>query len=138
MLTPAELEMNVLEFRQRAFQYERTTSAAGAECAVFVRTETESESRFRPKLVRLIVVVPIAWVVHDEPSDTLRLAQDGTTPTPALAEPVVEVSAEPTEFAEQGIRWKRAEAPGGALVYAPLEHAERILSAAGLAALVSA
>lgn len=137
MLSVADLEVNVLEFRQRSFQFERTVDLADTSWAVFSRTETESESRFRPQLVRLAVVVPRPWVVYDEPSDTLRVARDGGPPTPALVEPVVEVSAEPAEFSEQGLRWKRASAPDGTLVYAPAELAGPLLSSEGLAAVTA-
>jgi hypothetical protein len=135
VLSVADLEANVFEFRQRAFQYARLASIGGAEYAVFVRTETESESRFRPKLVHLLVAVPHPWVVVDPASDTLRVAKDGRTPTPALTEPVVEVGAEPTEFSEQGVAWRRAAAPSGALVYVPADVAAGLLTPAGLAAL---
>ena len=135
MLSAADLATNVLEFRQRAFQFDRLASVDGVEYAVFLRTETESESRFRPRLVHLVVAVPHAWVVVDPSDDSLRIARDGTTVPPQLTEPVVEVGAEPTEFSEQGVRWRRAAAPGGALVYAPAERAEALHASAGFAAL---
>ncbi len=138
MLTVADLEINVFEFRQRAFSFARVVPVGGEEYAVFTRTETESESRFRPALVHLSVVVPLAWVVHDEASDTLRIGRDGAPPAPALTEPVLEVGAEPTEFGEQGVRWKRAQAPTGTLVYVPAERAEALLAPGTLATLAGA
>ena len=105
----------------------------GVEHAVFARTETESESQFRPRLVHLRVVVPRAWVVYDEPNDVLLLAQDGATLPPRVSEAVTEVRADRTEFKEQGIDWRRAEGPGGLLVYAPAGMADRLLSSEGLA-----
>jgi hypothetical protein len=133
MLDLSDLEINVLEFRQRSFQYERTVDVGGIEHAVFARTETESESQFRPRLVHLRVVVPRAWVVYDEPNDVLLLARDGTTLPTRVSEAVTEVRADRTEFKEQGIDWRRAEGPGGLLVYAPAELADGLLSPEGLA-----
>jgi hypothetical protein len=135
VLTPGELEVNVLEFRQRSFQFERSGTVAGREVAVFYRTETETESQFRPKLVHLRVLVPIEWVLYDEPNDVLLIARDGTTPPVRLAEPVVEVGAERTEFQEQGIAWKRVAGPSGSLVYAPTELADTLLTSEGFSAM---
>ena len=135
MLTAADLEINVLEFRQRSFQFERLADLEGTDFAVFSRTETESESQFRPRLVHLKLVVPQSWIVFDEPNDLLALAKDGVTVPPRLTEPVVEVGAERTEFREQGIDWRRGAGPGGILVYVPLEHAGPVLTDAGFAAL---
>jgi len=135
VLELADLEINVLEFRQRAFSFERVASVAGEEYAVFGRTETESESQFRPRLVHLKLAIPRAWIVHDEPNDALRVAHDGQTLPVRLTEPVVEVLAEPPSFQEQGIEWRRAPSPAGALVYAPSDRAERLLRPAGLSAL---
>jgi hypothetical protein len=135
VLTASDLEINVLEFRQRSFQFERLASLEGMDYAVFSRTETESESQFRPKLVHLKLIVPQAWVVYDEPNDLLAVAKDGKTVPVRLTEPVVEVRAERTEFREQGVEWKRADGPSGALVYVPAELAGRVLNPEGLAAL---
>ena len=129
MLTPGDLEVNVLEFRQRSFQFERAATVAGREVAVFSRTETETESKFRPQLVHLRVLVPLEWVLFDEPNDLLLIARDGTTPPVRLTEPVVEVGAERTEFQEQGIPWKRVGGPSGSLVYAPVELSDTLLTA---------
>jgi len=135
VLTDADLEVNVLEFRQRSFQFERRVEIEGTEYAVFSRTETESESRFRPRLVRLALVVPAAWVVLDEPNDVLALAKDGATVPSRTTEAVVEVGAERTEFEEQAIGWKRATSGSGTLVYAPLELAPSLLRAPAYRAL---
>ena len=135
MLTAADLEINVLEFRQRAFQFERLADFEGTDFAVFSRTETESESQFRPRLVHLKLVVPQAWVVYDEPNDLLSLAKDGASVPPRLTEPVVEVGAERPEFKEQGIDWRRAAGPSGAWVYAPAELADLVLTPEGFASL---
>jgi hypothetical protein len=135
VLEPSDLEVNVLEFRQRSFQFERLAEVAGHSIALFLRTETESESQFRPKLVHLRLLVPQAWVVLDEPNDVLLIARDGATLPVRLAEPVVEVGAERTEFQEQGLPWKRVAGPSGSLVYAPAELADRLLTPESFAAL---
>ncbi len=135
MLDVADLEVNVLEFKQRSFSFERLVELAGERWAVFGRTETESESQFRPRLVHLKVAVPLAWVVHDIENDLLAVARDGSTLPVRLTEPVVEVGAERTEFSEQGIEWRRGTGPKGVLVYAPAELADGLLSPTGYAAL---
>ncbi|HXQ48375.1 MAG TPA: hypothetical protein VN842_01155 [Thermoplasmata archaeon] len=135
MLTASDLEINVLEFRQRSFQFDRLATLDGEEYAVFSRTETESESQFRPRLLHLHLVVPLAWVVLDEANDSLRVAQDGANAPPHLIETVVEVGAEPPQFREQGIEWSRISGPGGAHFYAPAERAARLFSPEGHAAL---
>jgi hypothetical protein len=135
VLTAADLEINVLEFRQRAFQFERLADFQGTDFAVFSRTETESESQFRPRLVHLKLVVPQAWLVYDETNDQLAVARDGTTVPVRLTEPVVEVGAERPEFREQGVDWRRAVGPAGALVYAPAEVADLVLTPEGFAGL---
>ena len=135
MLTEADLEINVLEFRQRAFQFERLVDYEGTDFAVFSRTETESESQFRPRLVHLKLIVPQAWVVYDEANDLLAVAKDGRTLPVRLTEPVVEVGAERPEFQEMGIAWKRAVGPSRSLVYAPAAVADVVLTPDGFAAL---
>jgi hypothetical protein len=135
VLTASDLEINVLEFRQRSFQFDRLASLDGEEYAVFSRTETESESQFRPRLLHLHLVVPLAWVVLDETNDSLRIAKDGVTAPPHLIETVIEVGAEPPLFKEQGIEWSRTAGPAGAHFYGPAERATRLFSAEGHAAL---
>jgi hypothetical protein len=137
VLDESDLEINVLEFRQRTFQFDRLVELGGPEYAVFSRTETESESQFRPRLVHLRLIVPRAWIVYDEPEDVLRVARDGTTIPAHPAEAVIEIRAESSEFSEQGIDWRRAEGPGGVLAYAPEELADELLSADGLAKMLS-
>lgn len=133
MLDETDLEMNVLEFRQRTFQFERLLELGGREYAVFSRTETESESQFRPRLVHLRVVVPRGWVVYDEANDLLLVARDGSTLPAHPAEEVTEIRAESPEFAEQGIDWRRVAGPGGVLVYAPEDLQEELLTSVALA-----
>jgi hypothetical protein len=136
VLTAADLEVNVLEFRQRSFQFARLVETRSGSQAVFERTETENERQLRPRLLHLTLVVPLGWVVLDEPSDLLRVARDGrAAPPPAIA-PVVEVAAEPEEFDEGGARWRRVPgAAPGSFLYAPQELAPDLLGGEGRRAL---
>lgn len=135
MLTASDLEVNVLDFRQRSFQFERLADVGGTAFAVFARTETESESKFRPRLVHLKLAVPLAWIRQDATTENLVVSRDGLGLPMVPPEGVVEVGAERPDFVEQGVEWRRADGPGGALVYAPREFAEAVLSPRGYAAL---
>jgi hypothetical protein len=135
VLTGADLEINVLEFRQRSFSYDRTEAIGGEDYAIFSRTETESESQFRPRLVHLHLAVPLGWVVLDEPNDCLRVARDGGAPPPRLIETVMEVGVEPPQFTEQGVEWVRTAAGPDSLWYTPRERSSILLSAEGRTAL---
>jgi hypothetical protein len=136
VLDQSDLEVNVLEFRQRSFQFERLVEHEGGEYAVFSRTETESESQFRPRLVHMRLVVPRAWIVYDEPNEVLLLARDGKTVPMRMVESVTEVGADPSEFTEQGIDWRRVPGPSGLLVYAPEELEKELLTPTAMARLV--
>jgi hypothetical protein len=135
VLTPGDLEVNVLEFRQRSFQFQRVATIADREIALFSRTETETETQFRPKLIHLELLVPQEWVVLDEPNDVLLIARDGVTPPVRLSEQVVEVGADRTEFQEHGIPWTRVGGPSGSFVYAPSELAAELLTPTAYTAL---
>ena len=136
MLDQSDLEVNVLEFRQRSFAFDRLVEQGDREFAVFSRTETESESQFRPRLLHLRLVVPREWVVYDEPNDVLLLSRDGKTVPIRLVEAITEVGADPSEFHEQGIDWRRVTGPNDLLVYAPEELEKELLDPAALARLV--
>jgi hypothetical protein len=135
VLDVADLEVNVLEFRQRSFSFARLATVGTEEYAVFTRTETESESQFRPRLVHLNLAVPVAWVVLDAPNDCLRISRDGTTAPPRLIETVLEVGAEPPQFKEQGIEWTRTALGTGLILYSPGDRSESLLTEPGRAAL---
>ena len=127
MIDEATLEMNVLSFLEKSFSYERTVELDGTPYAVFQRTEVESESKFRPKLVRLKLVVPRESVLGDLASDMLVLAPNGTSAGPRRTGPAVEVAADSTEFREQGIEFHRTVRGDGTVVYLPKSEAERLL-----------
>ena len=122
MLDEADLETNVLEFVLKSFQFDRLETVGAEEYAVFHRTETESESKFRPKLVKLVVAVPRAWVVHDLAADLLLIASDGAHPGRRGTGTAVEAAAEKSEFTEQGVEWSRLPRPTGGWVYVPKPH----------------
>ncbi|MGI0068594.1 MAG: hypothetical protein ACREB9_09375, partial [Thermoplasmata archaeon] len=72
MLEESELQINLLEFRQKSFQFDHIVLVGSEEYAVFARTETETESQLRPKLVHLRVYAPREWLVYDSILDLLR------------------------------------------------------------------
>ncbi|HZY70644.1 MAG TPA: hypothetical protein VFF67_06685 [Thermoplasmata archaeon] len=135
MATEAELETNVLEFNRKSFGFERTVSALGREFALFARTETESESKLRPKLLRLRVAIPAEWLIYDAVADLLVIAIDGSTPGRRAVGPASETAVEKSEFSEQGVDWKRMKAPDGSFLYTPAPLAAELTSPEGLRAL---
>lgn len=135
MLEPSDLEVNILEFRHKSFSYDRLATVNGVEFVVFTRTETESESRLRPPLIHLRVIVPRASIVLDVGADLLFLAPDGVRPGPREAGTAVESAAEGTEFQEQGFDFRRIALAADSFVYVPRDHLERALSPEGRGAL---
>lgn len=119
MLDGADLETNVFEFVHKSFQFDLFQTVADVEYAVFHRTETESESQFRPKLVRLVVVVPRGSLVHDLAADLVLVAPDGVHPGRRGSGSAVEAAAETSEFTEQGVAWVRLRRKEGEWVYLP-------------------
>src|ERR1700675_2725779 len=107
MVDLTELEANVLEFVHKSFAFSRIVPIDGEELAVLHRTETESESQFRPKLLRLFLVVPKEWVIYDLAADLLVLGRDGHTPGHRSGGTAVEAAAETSEFVEQGVDIRR-------------------------------
>jgi hypothetical protein len=128
----AELEVNLLQFVLKSFAYERMYEADGQTFAVFERTETESESKFRPKILKLRVLVPPDWVIYDLAADALRLARGGEIGGPMGTGTASEAAAEKSEFREQGIDWQRREVSGAGLLYAPKEFAEALFAGPGI------
>ncbi len=121
MLDVADLEMNVLEFVHKSFAFARVATIEGGEAVVFARTETESESQFRPKLVRLYLAVPREWVILDGAEEMLRLARDGKTLGLTTVGEGVETAAEAAQFTEQGIAFHRISLGERAWGYLPSE-----------------
>ena len=134
MVDLTELEVNVLEFVRKSFAFSQLATVDGEELATFHRTETESESQFRPKLLRLVLVVPTAWVIYDLAADLLVLGRDGHTPGPRAGGSAVEAAAETREFREQGIEFRRFALPEGWL-YVPADWVDRVTTPAAVAAL---
>jgi hypothetical protein len=135
VLDEATVSMNLLSFRVKSFGYERSFGIGRSTYALFQRTETESESKLRPRLLRLWVVVPTEWLIFDEAADSLVIGQDGETPGPQAKGTALEAAADAEEFAEQGVSWKRRSFPGQQIVYVPVPRAQELFAAEGLAAL---
>jgi hypothetical protein len=119
MVDDATLETNVLSFREKSFSYDKTVDVDGIAYAVFYRTEVESESKFRPKVVHLKLVVPRDLILGDLASDTLVLAPDGQSAGPRRTGGAQEVEADESEFREQGIEFVRTKTAEGAIHYLP-------------------
>ncbi len=131
MVDLPELEVNVLEFLHKSFSFDRLATVDGQEYAVFHRRETETESKLRPKVIRLFVVAPREWVLYDATEDLLRIGPDGRTPGPRSKGEARAAAAEPTDFGEQGVDWHRETVPMG-IAYLPRERAVRLKSASAL------
>ncbi len=121
MLDVADLEMNVLEFVHKSFAFARTATVGDREAVIFARTETESESQFRPKIVHLYLAVPQEWVVLDGAEEMLRLAHDGKTLGLTTVGEGVETGAESVQFTEQWIAFHRVPLADRSWVYLPSE-----------------
>ncbi|HUI38793.1 MAG TPA: hypothetical protein VLY85_04085 [Thermoplasmata archaeon] len=130
MVEDADLEANVLEFQGKSFSFERSADWDGTELAIFQRRETESESKFRPKLIVLRLVVPKGWIVLDLAADLLKLGREGR-PGPAHGGSALEAAAEASQFDEQGITWRRVALAEGGYLYAPSDWAPRLLGPEG-------
>ncbi len=138
MVDAADLETNLMGFLQRSFSFDRTATVDGREYVVFARTETESEAKFRPKVVHLRLVVPLDWVVYDVAADLFAIGRDGVRPGPRAGGTAAEAAATAREFTEQGVAWRRDPFPDGGFVYLPRELAEALSAPAARAALGTA
>jgi hypothetical protein len=125
----------VLQFAGKSFDYESTVTVGGTEYAIFARTETETEAKLRPELVRMRVVVPREWVQYDEASDTLWMVAPGIPPGPARRRAAGATMLEPEEFRDQGIDWHRLTMAGRHRLYLPKAEEARLLSPEGRTAL---
>ena len=135
MVDDETLSMNVLQFAGKNFDYEATVSVEGAEYAIFARTETETEAKLRPELVRLRVVVPREWVHYEEAFDTLVLLSGAAAAGPERRRAAGTTMLEPEDFRDQGIEWHRITLPARHSLYLPKAEATRLLSPAGRTAL---
>jgi hypothetical protein len=129
------LSMNVLQFAGKSFDYDSTLTIAGTEYAVFARTETETEAKLRPELVRMRVVVPREWVQYEEASDTLLLVAPGGATGPVRRRAAGATMLEPEEFRDQGIDWHRLTLAGRHTLYLPKAEESRLLASDGRRAL---
>ncbi|MCI4350198.1 MAG: hypothetical protein L3K15_01615 [Thermoplasmata archaeon] len=133
MVDDADLETHLFDFMLKTFAFARTARVDAHELVVFERTETESESQFRPKLVKLRVAVPRAWILYDLAGDALVIAKDGKTAGSRPTGTARETAGGTTEFEEQGVRWKRVKFPDGSYLYAPSELSPTLSTSAGRA-----
>ncbi|MHB1435023.1 MAG: hypothetical protein ACYCPN_03785 [Thermoplasmata archaeon] len=131
----ADLELNLLEFRQKSFQFARLAKVDGTEFAIFSRTETESERQFRPRLVHLHLAIPREWIRLDSEGEMLRLEPAGTAGAAPSTRDAEEVGTERSEFTEAGEVWKRETGAGGFHLYVPARYAELLLTPEGHRAL---
>jgi hypothetical protein len=129
------LSRNVLQFAGKSFDYDSTVSVQGIEYAIFSRTETETEAKLRPELVRMRVVVPREWVHYEEAFDTLTLHTGAESAGPERRRAPGTTMLEPEEFRDQGIDWHRLSFPGRHTLYLPKTDEARLLSPEGRAAL---
>jgi hypothetical protein len=135
MVEDADLETHLLDFTLKTFAFARTARFEEKDLVVFERTETESESQFRPKLVKLRVAVPRSWILYDLAGDALVIARDGKTAGARPTGTAQETAGGTTEFEEQGVRWKRLRYADGSYLYAPAELSARLSTPAGRTAI---
>lgn len=115
----SDLETNLLEFVGKSFGFERDVPVGSESILLFHRSETETESRFRPKVIDLWIAVPREWVRLDVAGEALVLAREGESPAPRVTKDAVEVAAEAEQFTEQGIEFHRTPVEGRGFLYAP-------------------
>ena len=135
MVEDETLSLNVLQFAGKSFDYDSTVMIGGTEYAIFARTETETEAKLRPELVRMRVVVPRDWVHYEEASDTLLLAAPGGAAGPSRRRAAGATMLEPEEFRDQGIDWHRLTLTGRHTLYLPKGEEARLLAPEGRQAL---
>ena len=135
MVEDETLSMNILQFAGKSFDYDSTVTIGGTEYAIFARTETETEAKLRPELVRMRVVVPREWVQYEEASDTLLLAAASATPGPSRRRAAGATMLEPEEFRDQGIDWHRLTLSSRQTLYLPKGEEARLVGPEGRAAL---
>lgn len=135
MVDDETLALNILQFAGKSFDYDSTISVRGTEYAVFGRTETETEAKLRPELVRMRVVIPRAWVEYEEASDTLQIRPAVAADGPARRRAAGATMLEPEEFRDQGIEWHRLTVSPKHTLYVPKGEEAALLSAEGRSAL---
>lgn len=133
----SELEVNLLQFVLKSFALERVIDWNHRNLAVFERTETESESKFRPRIIKLRTIIPQEWVIYDMAADALFIGQDGITPGPRTTGAALEAAADKSEFHEQGVEWRRRVVSDLGVVYVPAALADELFSDDGIRRLQS-
>ncbi|MHB8351584.1 MAG: hypothetical protein ACYDFT_02670 [Thermoplasmata archaeon] len=131
MIDESVLSVNLLTFRKKSFGFLRLLARGAHGYAVFHRTETETESKLRPKLLGLWVLCPTEWLLYDEPTDGLLIGADGVVPGPELPGTALETASEAERFLEQGLRWIRRPWGADRFVYIPEAREAEFGGAAG-------
>ncbi len=128
MLEADTISMNLLSFRSKSFAFDHAAEVEGEPYTVFARTETESEAKLRPNLVKLRVAVPTGWLLYDEAVDELVLGEDGVHPGPRSTGVALESAADAERFVEQGIPWVRTRVGEDGVLYVPAARAPSLLA----------
>lgn len=137
MIEEEDLDSTVLTFCGASFGFDRALKIGGQDLALFTRRETESEAKFRPRIVRRWLLVPRAWLFVDRNREVLVLGKDGKKPS--LTGTISIQSSDGTrplpEFEEQGIPFTTEKFPDNLELYVVANLRERILTAEGCDAL---
>ncbi len=117
------LSDTVVSFRGKSFDFLRSYDLAGTQFAVFGRTETESELKFRPPIVRLRLWLPTSWLTAGAEGGEILLTPPGLLTKDRAPVEAVEVAAESDRFFEGGVEFSRRRWPNGRITYVPEEFA---------------
>lgn len=137
MIDEEELDASVLSFYGASFGYERVVHIGKEEMVLFSRRETESEMKFRPKIVRRWVLIPRSWLFRDPDHDLLVLGKDGRKPVRGgvIAIQSSDGTRPPSEFQEQGITFRTVKFPQDLEMYVVKSLETQSLSSASREAL---
>lgn len=137
MIDEEDLESTVLTFCGASFGFERALSISGQDLALFTRRETESEAKFRPRIVRRWLLVPRGWLFLDRNREVLVLGKEGKRPSLSGTVRIQdsEGARPPARFDEQGIPFVTEKFPGDLELYVVAALRDRILTEEGCASL---
>jgi hypothetical protein len=135
MLDEAALASNILSFVQKNFGFSQLARVGEHEYAVFQRTETESEAKFRPRLIELFLVVPLEWIRLDEEKDSLEIRIGSTVEESGTPGTAQDIEHEKPEFAAHGATWTRVKVADARWAYLPSERFQGRAAASAIATL---
>jgi hypothetical protein len=132
-----DLDSTVLTFYGASFGFERALRIGALDLALFTRRETESEAKFRPRIVRRWLLVPRAWLFLDKNREVLVLGKDGKRPasTGTIGIQNSEGTRPPPRFEEQGIPFRTEPVSKDLELYVVSSMRDAILSEEGCASL---